>query len=93
MSYASTPPVTVHSEIQESGEFRTTDLALATALLHEDCGFLAIDRTGHRAEFIFEESRKLQEAIAQYWSNNLMCSAQSLLATHKRAKHILYDSP
>lgn len=74
------------------GEFRTTDMSLAATILHENCGFLSVDRTQHRAEFVFEDSEKLRDLVTQYWRNELMCPAQSLLASLKRTKHILYDS-
>jgi len=72
--------------------FRTKDIALSAALLHQKCRFVSIDRTQSKsAEFVFEGSEELREIVDQYWRDELMCPAQSLLAAFKRAKHILYD--
>lgn len=72
-------------------EFRTRDLALAATLLHEDKSFIAVDRSRPRAEFVFADSENLREIVRQYWTHELICPAQSLLASLKRAKHLLYD--
>jgi hypothetical protein len=75
-------------------DFRTSDLSLATALLFKQFRLKQLDRSNpSRCEFVFEDSKELQQAIAAYWSDELMCPAQSLLASLKRTKHILYDSP
>jgi len=71
--------------------FRTSDLPLVSVLLYERCKLLSLDREQPRTEFVFENSQKLQQLVAQYWTDDLMCPAQSLLASFKRAKHILHD--
>lgn len=74
-------------------DFRTQDIQIATVLLHTNCRFLGLDRTTDpkRAAFIFEDSERLQRLIREYWRDDLLCKAQSLLADFKRAKHILFD--
>lgn len=74
-----------------SAEFRTHDLALAATLLHEARSFIAVDRSKPRAEFVFVDSEDLHEIVRQYWTHELRCPAQPLLAALKRAKHLLYD--
>ncbi|MBI1934260.1 hypothetical protein HYS30_01205 [Candidatus Peregrinibacteria bacterium] len=73
-------------------EFRTKDIAIAATLLHERCPLLGLDRSsGRDAYFLFENSDSLQQVVSQYWRGDLLCPAQSLLASFKQAKHILYD--
>lgn len=73
-------------------DFRTPDLLLSSALLHERCNLLGLDRTDpQRCEFVFEDSGRLRDIVEQYWRNELLCPARSLLAASKEAKHILYD--
>lgn len=73
-------------------DYRTHDLPTAAVLLHKQCKLLTIDRTEpHRVIFVFEQSPDLQQILQAYWSDTLMCPAQSLLTSLKRAKHILYD--
>lgn len=74
-------------------DFRTSDIQVAAVLLHTNCRFLGLDRTTDpkRIAFIFEDSEKLQNVISQYWRDDLLCKAQSLLVDFKRAKHILFD--
>ncbi|MFH0770229.1 MAG: DUF5659 domain-containing protein [Candidatus Peregrinibacteria bacterium] len=72
--------------------FRTHDLALVATLLYEKHHLLDLDRNKPSVEFIFEDSPKLQDTIARYWKDELLCPAQSLLASLRKAKHILYDS-
>lgn len=72
--------------------FRTHDIQIAAVLLHENCRFLGVDRSDPKQiAFIFEDSEKLVRTLEHYWQNDLLCPAQSLLATFKRAKHILFD--
>ena len=72
-------------------QFRTRDLALAATLLHEDRSFITVDRSKPRAEFVFADSEHLREIVRRYWTHELHCPAQPLLAALKRAKHLLYD--
>jgi hypothetical protein len=72
-------------------QFRTADLSLAATLLNEKYRLLDLDRSSQNVEFIFEESEKLPTTVASYWRDELMCPAQSLLASLKRAKRILHD--
>ncbi len=74
-------------------DFRTHDLPTVAVLLHEQCKLKTLDRSDLRGKviFIFEDSQELQQTLRAYWSDTLMCPAQSLLTSLKRAKHILYD--
>lgn len=73
-------------------DFHTQDIQIAAVLLHTNCRFLGLDRTDpKRAAFIFEDSERLQRLIREYWRDDLLCKAQSLLVDFKRAKHILFD--
>jgi len=71
--------------------FRTQDLSLTAALLHKGQRLEELDRSGRNTVFLFQDSPELQEIVAQYWRDELLCPAQSLLSSLKRAKHILYD--
>ncbi len=69
-----------------------TDLATIAVLLHKQCKLRRLDRSNpKKIAFIFEDSPELQKILTDYWSDTLLCPAQSLLASLKRAKHILYD--
>lgn len=72
-------------------EFRTHDLSLAATLLYEQCFLVDLDRSHLQAEFIFEDTEKLREIVANYWRDQLPYPAQDLFASLKKAKHILYD--
>jgi|ETNmetMinimDraft_20_1059909.scaffolds.fasta_scaffold310108_1 hypothetical protein len=75
-------------------EYRTPNLSLSAVLLHKGQKLRSLDRhTSRDAEFIFEDSAELQEIVSSYWRDDLLCPAQSLLSSLRRAKHILYDSP
>jgi hypothetical protein len=71
--------------------FRTHDLSLAAALLHEKCRLIDLDRSAIKVQFLFEDSMQLQEVVSRYWRDDLLCPAQSLLASFRKAKHILHD--
>lgn len=71
--------------------FRTHDLALAATLLHEKHHLLSLDRSSPSVDFVFEDAPQLRETVDRYWRDDLLCSAQSLLASLRKAKHILYD--
>ena len=73
-------------------DFRTADIQISAVLLHKNFRFLGLDRSdSRRVVFVFEESEELQQTLQQYWQDKLLCSAQSLLADFKKAKHILHD--
>ncbi len=71
--------------------YATHDISLVAALLHEGARFITVDRANVRAEFIFDDTLEIRETVRKYWSNELLCPAQSLLLSLKRAKHILHD--
>lgn len=68
-----------------------SDLGLISVILHEHGKLLGIDRSKKRVEFIFEDTPELQEIVRQFFSNELLCPAQSLLLSFRRAKQILHD--
>ncbi len=80
----------LYSEIRMQ-EFRTHDLSLAATLLNEKCHLLDVDRSQSRTAFVFDDTDHLRTAVDQYWRDTLLCPAQSLLASLRKAKHILYD--
>lgn len=71
--------------------YQSHDLPLIATLLHEGCNLLDVDRSQHRAEFIFEDTPELRSVVDEYMCGTLMCPAHSLLGSLRRAKHILYD--
>lgn len=74
-------------------DFRTHDLPTIAVLLHKQCRLLTLDRSdpAGKVVFVFEDSDTLRRILEDYWSDTLLCPAQSLLSCLKRAKHILYD--
>lgn len=73
-------------------DYRTHDLPTAAVLLYKQCRLKTLDRSDpRRVVFVFEESPELQVTLRAYWNDTLLCPAQSLLTSLKRAKHILYD--
>ena len=74
-----------------SHTFSTSDTQLAAVLLLENGKFTGLDRSKLRVEFLFEDTPALHDVIERYWSNELLCPAQSLLLSFKRAKNILHD--
>ena len=68
-----------------------SDIGLIAAILHEDGKLIGVDRSKSRVEFLFEDTPALRDVVQRYWSNELVCPAQSLLLSFKRAKHILHD--
>jgi hypothetical protein len=71
--------------------FSVSDIGLVASLFHERGQFIGLDRTHSRVEFLFEDTPALREIVRKYWNDELLCSAQSLLLSFKRAKHILHD--
>lgn len=72
--------------------FRTSDLCLAATLLHENFRLVGLDRQNTRqASFLFAKTEKLEGVVSAFWKDTLLCPAQSLLASLRKAKHILYD--
>lgn len=67
------------------------EIGLVAAVLHEGGRLITVDRSDKRAEFVFEDTPELREVVRKYWSNELLCPAQSLLLSFRRAKHILHD--
>jgi hypothetical protein len=74
-------------------DFRTHDLPTIAVLLHKQCKLRTLDRSDPSGKviFVFEDSDDLQKILRAYWTDSLLCPAQSLLTSLKRAKHILYD--
>jgi hypothetical protein len=68
-----------------------SDIGLVASILHERGQIVGLDRSHSRVEFLFEDSPALREIIRKYWSDELLCPAQALLISFKRAKHILHD--
>lgn len=74
-------------------DYRTHDLPTIAVLLHKQCKLRTLDRSDPSGKviFVFEDSDDLQKILRAYWTDSLLCPAQSLLTSLKRAKHILYD--
>ena len=81
----------VRSHTMRMTTFAVSDIGLIASILHEDGRLTGLDRSKKRVEFLFEDTPALREIVRRYWSNELMCPAQSLLLAFKRAKHILHD--
>ncbi|MFH1444688.1 MAG: hypothetical protein ABIG34_04875 [Candidatus Peregrinibacteria bacterium] len=71
--------------------YGVSDIGLAAAILLEKGRLVSVDRSRPRVEFLFEDTPALRDVVRRYWSNELICPAQSLLLSFKQAKHILHD--
>jgi len=74
-------------------EFRTSELGLSATLLHEKHRLKGLDRSKPSVEFVFEDSPEIRKTVEQYWLDELLCPAQSLLTSLRKTKRLLYDSP
>lgn len=75
-------------------QFRTHDLALASALV--SCGFSLdnIERKSHggKASFIFVHAENLEDIIQAYWADKLTVNPKAYFDVIKHIKTRLYQS-
>jgi hypothetical protein len=76
-----------------AAQYTTTDLGSAAALLAAGFALLKLDRETKpgRAFFVFEDSPKLQAALNNYWSGELMVDAKAYFESSKWLKSRIYN--
>lgn len=76
----------------KTGDYKTTDLGLATAL--NLCGFsiLDVDKTKpSRCVFIFEYSEGIEDCAKEYYADDLQVSVREFFDELKMLKNIIYS--
>lgn len=75
-----------------SEQFLTFDLGLASALATLGYELWEIDKANpSKAQFIFRRDVGIDNAINDYWNNNLMVNARALIDNQKMIKNRLYS--
>jgi hypothetical protein len=74
-------------------QYTTTDLGSAAALLAAGFTLQMLDRETKpgRAFFMFDDSKKLQAVLNDYWSGNLMVDAKAYFESSKWLKSRIYN--
>ncbi len=76
--------------LNENDFFKTTDLALATAI-SLFYPLEAIERGGRKAQFIFRRDAGLDDLIQSYWRRELTVEPQAYFDALRAIKGRLYD--
>jgi hypothetical protein len=73
--------------------FETEDIYLGAAL--QEAGFVmdGVTRASTRAKFAFPESRRLQDAVADYYSGRLVLPAHNYAERIRSAKSMAMNAP
>ena len=72
--------------------FSTSDVNLITFLRFKKHLIVSIDTTGHRRQFVFNDSPRLQEDIARYFNGEkIKISPRDLLLELRMVKNLLYS--
>lgn len=78
--------------ITQKNKFMTFDLGLASALATLGYELLEIDKTNPRkAQFLFKQDKDIEKAVNDYWNNNLLVNARSIVDNQKMIKNRLYS--
>ncbi len=78
--------------MNENDYYKTTDIALATALHCYGLKLDAIDKTNpSRASFVFERNKGLDELIQAFWSHSLKVDPLTFFNELKQVKTRLYQ--
>jgi len=73
--------------------FYTSDLGLASAMVSVGIPLISLDKSNpKRVEFVFEETKELQEAINSYWSSDLLVSPLTYFNAMKMLKNRIYSA-
>lgn len=73
--------------------FQTFDLGLAAALISVGFQLLDLNKSNPRkVQFLFKASNELQEAIEDYWSDNLKVNARTYFENLKMLKNRIYSN-
>ena len=78
--------------LKTSETFMTYDLSLASALATLGYELWAVDKTNpSKAQFIFKRKEGIDNAVNDYWNNNLAVNARSIIDNQKMIKNRLYS--
>lgn len=77
----------------EDNNFRTYDLALASALVSYGFSISGIEKTqyGGKSSFIFDKNKELDQVIQAYWSDQLQVNPKAYFDVLKHIKTRLYS--
>ena len=91
--YGHTPATKDTIMNQQSNQYRSYDLGLASALVQVGFPLLGLDRgNGKKVEFIFTKTTELEEAVRRFWSGELMVDAQGYFEAIRSMKNRIYSS-
>lgn len=72
--------------------FSTYDLGLATALVTLGYKLLKLDKTNpKKVRFVFKEERDIEQAMLDYWNDEIKLPAQTLFNNQKNLKSRIYS--
>lgn len=78
--------------MKNDDEYKTSDLALATALVSAGYKLEAIDRSdGHKALFIFENTIGVKKHVGYFWDDLMKVNPRAYFANLKALKSRLYN--
>lgn len=78
---------------QQSNQYRSYDLGLASALVQVGFPLRGLDRSnGKKVEFIFTKTPELEEAVKRFWSGELSVDAQGYFEAIRSVKNRIYSS-
>ena len=76
-----------------SKNFSTYDLGLATVLITLDYNLIKLDKTNHKKiRFVFEEDKKIEKVMVDYWNDKIKLPALSLFNNQKMLKNRIYTN-
>lgn len=74
-----------------SKNFSTHDLGLATVLLTLGYDLVKLDKTNpKKVRFVFEEDKKIERVMVDYWKDKIKLPALSLFNNQKVLKNRIY---
>jgi len=78
---------------EDESQFRTFDLALASALVANGYTISAIERTqyGGKSSFIFDRTSGLDQVIQAYWADGLTVNPKAYFDVLKHIKTRIYS--
>jgi len=78
--------------ITQKDKFMTFDLGLASALATLGYELWEVDKTNPRkAQFVFNWDKDIDKTVNDYWNNNLLVNARSIVDNQKMIKNRLYS--
>jgi len=74
-----------------SKNFSTYDLGLATVLVTLNYKLIKLDKTNpKKVRFVFEEDKKIEQVMMDYWNDKMKLSALALFNNQKMLKNRIY---